>query len=110
MPVVVGTLGQVNPAAGVLTDLYTVPPLKNATARVIITNRDAAADSFRVSVAVGGAVDSLEQYIAYDKGLLGNDTGSTIGFNVNSGDIVRVRATLGTLSFTITGIEDDVDT
>ncbi len=108
MATVRGALGQSNPAAGVLTDLYTVPAAKSATARVIVTNRSASDnDAFRISMAPAGAADSLEQYIAYDKGILINDTGSTIAVMLGPGDIVRVRSIGGNLSFTLTGIEQD---
>ena len=106
MATVKGVFGQSNPAAATLTPLYTVPALKSFTGRVIITNRSGAT-SFRVSIAVNGAGDSLEQYIAYDKDIALRDTGSTVAFVAGSGDIIRVFATLATISFTATGIEQD---
>ncbi|MCK5318029.1 MAG: hypothetical protein KAJ55_08945 [Anaerolineales bacterium] len=107
MPTVKGILGQANPLATTLTALYTVPAGKNATCRVIITNRTAMTESFRVSVAPDGAADSLEQYVAYDKGIAGNDAGTTIAFMVGGDDVVRVFASSANLSFTCTGIEQD---
>jgi hypothetical protein len=71
--------------------------------RVIITNRVAVASTFRVAIAKAGAVDSVEQYVAYDKAIAASDTGSTIGFALSSGDIVRVYSSSGLLSFTATG-------
>ncbi len=106
MATVKGVRGQLNPPAATLQDLYTVPALKNFTGRVIITNRSGAT-SFRVSIGVDGAADSLEQYIAYDKDIALRDTGSTVAFVAGSGDVIRVFATLATLSFTVTGIEQD---
>lgn len=107
MATVKGVLGQSNPLATTLTDLYTVPASKNATGRVIITNRSSTATEFRVSVAPNGAADSLEHYIAYDHGIVGNDTGATVAFMAGDTDVVRVYATAATLSFTFTGIEQD---
>ena len=102
-----GALGQVAPAIGLLTELYTVPALKNATCRVIITERDGVIATFRIAIAVAGEADNVKQYIAYDRPIDANDTGSTIAFMAGSGDVVRVQASTAGLSFTCTGIELD---
>lgn len=102
-----GVLGQLAPSTGVLTDLYTVPATKNATCRVIITERLGAASTFRISVAPAGATDSDEHYISYDRPIALNDTGATIAFMLGSEDVVRVQASTAGLSFTCTGIELD---
>lgn len=101
-------LGQSNPSATTLTDAYTVP---SATTTVIstitITNRSATATSFRISVAVAGAADDNKQYIAYDVPISGNETiAYTMGITLSAADIVRVYATLATLSFNIFGVEN----
>lgn len=107
MATVHGALGQSDPSAGVLTDMYTVLAAKNATGRVIVTNRSSIPTTFRIALAPGGAADSDEQYLAYDKQIAGNDSGSTIAFKMGSLDVLRVLATLATLSFTFTGMEQD---
>lgn len=107
MATIKGILGQSTPSATSLTDIYTVPGGKDATVKVIITNRSSAAATFRVSVAVNGAADSNEQYIAYDKGIAGSETGVTASFMIGSLDVVRVYSTSSDLSFTCTGIEKD---
>jgi len=98
-----GILGQVAPGAGGLVDIYTCPANTVASLRVIVTNRTAIADSFRVALALNGAADDLKQYVAYDKTISPTDTGSTIAFMISSGDVVRVRAGLGFCSFLATG-------
>lgn len=100
-----GILGQAAPGANVLTDIYTVPLLTVATMRVIVTNRDINAALFRVAVSKDGDPIADEHYVAFDKRIEGSDTGSTIGFAVSSGDIVRVESNTGNLSFTATGEE-----
>ncbi len=102
-----GILGQSSPPAVSLTDVYTVPALKNATVRVIVTNRVATPATFRVSVAPGGAADNVIHYIAYDTPIAKNDTGSTVAFMLDTTDVVRVRSSSGSLSFTVTGLEQD---
>ena len=101
-----GNHGQAIPLATVLTDLYTVPALKNATIRVIATNTGAVT-KFRVSLAVGGAVDALSQYIAFDVPLAANDTGSTVTFMADAADVIRVYSENGTVAFSVTGLEQD---
>ncbi len=100
-----GILGQVAPAATTLTDIYTVPLLTVATMRVIVTNRSINSALFRVAVSKDGDAIVDEHFIAFDKRIEGSDTGSTIGFAVSSGDIVRVESDTGNLSFTATGEE-----
>ena len=107
MPTVRGPLGQSAPLATTLTDIYTAPAAKQATGRVFVTNRGNQPATFRISVAVDGAADADEQYVAWDKAITGNDTGSTVAFFVGNDDVVRVFASNGNLSFTFTGIEVD---
>lgn len=101
-----GMLGQSAPGAGTDTDLYTVPTSKNAVVKVIATNRSGST-TFRVWVAIAGAATSNEQYVAYEKVLVGNDAVSTVSFMVGPTDVVRVRAASANVSFSCTGIEQD---
>lgn len=100
-------LGQSMPAAATLTDLYTVPNLAQTTvSTIVVTNHDPGNDSVRVSIAVGGATDSDEQYILRDF-----DLGSylnkplTYGITLGQGDVIRVYSTNGTCSFNAFGVE-----
>jgi hypothetical protein len=59
-----------------------------------------------VSVAPGGAGDSLEQYIYYDVKVLKNDSVfATIGLTLAATDVVRVYASAVGLSFSLFGTE-----
>lgn len=100
-------LAQSNPSATTLTDAYTVPGATQAVVSTIsVVNRDATATTFRLSVAVGGAADNDKQYIAYDVPIAGNETFTfTIGITLGAADVIRVYATLATLSFNIFGVE-----
>ena len=101
------TLFQSNPSATTLTAAYTVPASTSAVVSTItVANRSATATTFRISVAVAGAVDDNKQYIAYDAEIGGNDTYTlTIGITLATTDVVRVYATLATLSFNGFGTE-----
>lgn len=100
-------LAQSAPLATTLTDAYTVPAATSAmVSSVIVCNQSSVATSFRISVAVAGAVDTAKQYLYYDIPIAGNDTfAATIGMGLATTDVVRVYATLATLSFAIMGIE-----
>ena len=100
-------LGQSNPSAAVLTDVYTVPGVTNAVVSTItVCNRSATPTEFRVAVSPAGAGISDEHYLYYDVPIPGNDTfTTTIGISLEATDVIRVRATLATLSFSVFGIE-----
>jgi len=100
-------LGQLNPSAATLTDLYTVPSGRSvASSSIVIANRSATPTTFRISVAPAGAADSDEQYLYYDISIPANDSFvATIGITLEATDVVRVRATLATLSFNLFGLE-----
>ncbi|MDI6785118.1 MAG: hypothetical protein QMD92_00255 [bacterium] len=103
-------LGQSAPAAATLTALYTVPASKYAVvSSITVCNRSAASTVFRVSVAVAGAADDSKQYLYYDLNIPGNDTFiATVGITLAATDVVRVYATLATLSFSLFGTEETV--
>ena len=100
-------LAQSNPSADTLTDIYTVPASTSTTvSSIIVSNRSGSASTFRISVAVGGAADSNEQYTHYDVAITGNNTYiATIGMTLATTDIIRVYAGDATLSFNIFGVE-----
>jgi hypothetical protein len=91
-----------------LTALYTVPALTQVTvSSLVICNRSAASRTFRVSVAVGGAADSVEQYLYYDAVITKNSTfAASLGLTLGAGDVVRVLASAaGNLSAALYGVE-----
>jgi hypothetical protein len=99
-------LGQSNPAATTLTDAYTVPGATQAVVSSIVVANRGAATSFRVSIAIAGAADDNKQYIYYDIAIGANTTfAATLGITLGAADVVRVYATLATLSFNIFGVE-----
>jgi hypothetical protein len=71
-----------------------------------VSNRSATPTSFRISVAVAGAADNDKQYIAYDVAIAANATATfKVGLALATTDVIRVYATLATLSFNIFGLE-----
>lgn len=100
-------LGQADPSAGVLTDLYTVPPSTQvATGSITVCNRNTFSIKFRVAISIGGAADTPKQYIYYDAPLDANDTFiATIGVTLANLDVIRVRSDMGGVSFNAWGVE-----
>jgi len=100
-------LGQSAPSAATLTGVYTVGASTEAVvSTVVVANRSATPTAFRISVAPAGASDATSQYLYYDVAIDGNDTfAATIGLTLATTDVVRVYATLATLSFSLFGTE-----
>ena len=100
-------LSQTNPLAATLTDSYTCPAVtQTVISTITVANRSAIATSFRISVAINGAVDGLAQYIAYDVVIGANEAiALTLGITIDAADVIRVYATLATLTFNIFGVE-----
>jgi hypothetical protein len=100
-------LGQSAPAATTLTDAYTVPAATSAVVSTItVANRSATATTFRLAIAIAGAGAANAQYLAYDVVISGNETKAfTIGATLAATDVVRVYATLATVSFNVFGSE-----
>ncbi len=100
-------LDQTNPSAASLTDGYTVPASTEAIiSTIVVCNRSATPTAFRISIAPAGAADNDVHYIYYDRPIGANDTfAATLGLTLATTDVVRVYATLATLTFNIYGVE-----
>ena len=107
MPSALKVLGQVLPAAGTLTALYTVPSKGQATCSTLAAcNQGSAPTTIRVSVAIAGAADASAQYLFYDVPVAAKDTFSaTIGITLAPTDAVRCRSANGQVSFHLFGEE-----
>lgn len=99
-------LGQSAPGAATPADAYTVGPSTSAIISTIVIANRGATTSFRISVAVAGAVAANEQYLAYDVAIGANETITmTLGITLATTDVIRVYNTLATCSFNIFGVE-----
>ena len=108
MAQILKTLEQANPAATTLTDFYTVPAATTTVVSSIVICNQASTDAtFRISVAVAGAVNSAKQYIYYDTTIYGNDSFvATIGGALGATDVIRIYASSATLSISAFGAEN----
>jgi len=101
-------LGQVDPLATTLTDLYTVPASTDTViSSIVVCNRNSVETHFRVAVRPSGAAIDNKHYLYYDTLIAGNDTFvATIGITLAETDVVSVYATDATLAFNLFGQEN----
>lgn len=103
------TLGQSAPVAATLTTGYTVPgaPVLGAIcSRIIVCNQSATPTKFRIALSPLGAAIANAHYLFFDQDIGPNETvAPAIGAGLVPTDVIRVYATLATLSFSILGCE-----
>ena len=100
-------LGQSSPSATTSTTAYTCPSsTQTVVSSIVVCNRSTVPTSFRVSVDVNAAGDSNEDYIAYDVPIGANESIALgHGVTLDAADLIRVYATLATLTFSVFGQE-----
>jgi len=100
-------LGQNDLPATTMTDVYTVPSAtETVISTIIIANRTASAETFRIAIRPNGATLSDEQYIAYDVPIAANDsTTLTLGITLDAADVLSVYASAVDLSVNVFGAE-----
>lgn len=99
-------LGQVNPGATTLTDLYTVPDNTSTTVSSLVACNQTTAGTFRVAVRRRGEPVEARHYLYYDTSISQNgSTAIIVGMTLSAGDIVSVYASSANQSFTLFGIE-----
>lgn len=100
-------LGQVNPGAASLTDLYTVPAGKTAVGSTLsVCNLSAAAITYRLAVRPAGASIDPKHYLAYGVTLPANSSDYlTIGIALAATDVVSVYASDTNLAASLFGDE-----
>ena len=109
MPTTYKVLGQSNPSATTATTLYTVPSATQAVVSSIsVANLTPTAATFRIAVQNSADVGSIvdKQYIGYDITVGASDsTIITVGLTLATGDVIKVYASVATLSFQAFGSE-----
>ena len=100
-------LGQLNPSATTLDDLYVVPAATNiVSSSIVVCNTGGTDTTFRISIAIVGAADNIKQYIYYDVPISAKDTFiATIGITLEATDKIRVYAGNANLTFNLFGTE-----
>lgn len=100
-------LGQLTPSAASLTTAYTVPAATSTVlSTVVVCNTTALAATWRLSVAIAGAGDTLAQYLYRDLSINPNDTfTASLGLTLATTDLVRVQASTAGITFNLFGDE-----
>lgn len=100
-------LGQADLAVTTDTDIYTVPASKEAViSTIIIANRTASAESFRIAIRPAGETIADKHYIAYGVTIAANDsTTLTLGLTLATTDVLTVWASAVDLSVNVFGTE-----
>ena len=103
------TLGQLDLTSSTLTTLYTCPAsTETVVSTVIIANRAASADTFRLALRTEGDAISSKHWLAYDVPVAANDsTTLTLGITMEATDVMSVAAagTASELSINAFGAE-----
>jgi glucose-6-phosphate dehydrogenase assembly protein OpcA len=110
MATIYKVLGQVAPSATTATTLYTVPSAKQAVvSTIVVANRNASGQLYRIAVRPAGATLANQHYVAYDVTVAGGDSSTlTLGITLATGDIITVYAGNADLSFSAFGSEIDI--
>lgn len=73
---------------------------------MLACNKGESDATIRVSIAIAAGADEDKQYLYYDLPVLAKDTfAATLGIALATTDVVRVYSDLGTVAFTLTGVE-----
>jgi len=102
-------LGQINPAANTLTNVYVVPSFYNAViGTVAICNQTSSNTTFSLAVQPRGNSLITQHYIVYNARLPANDTiPYTIGITLGPGDILSANTYSPNVSITAFGMQAD---
>lgn len=106
-----GVLAQVQMTGSSLDDVYVVPDGKQVVISTItVCNTSAVSDdSFRISIGVGGAADSPEQYIYWDMTVPALQTFAiTFGITMEVSDVLRAQSVSSDVIVCVFGEEEDV--
>jgi hypothetical protein len=100
-------LGQNDLPATTMTDVYTVPAsTETVISTIIIANRTASAETFRIAIRPNGATLADEHFIAFDVPIAANDsTTLTLGITLDATDVLSVYASAVDLSVNVFGTE-----
>ena len=97
-------LGQVADASANNVPLVADQNGETIVSTIVIANREAATNTFRIAVRPGGATLANEHYLAFDSDVLANDSITlTLGITLADDDIITVGASDANVSFSAFG-------
>ena len=93
-------LGQVADASANDVTLVADQNGETIVSTIVVANREAAANTFRIAVRPGGATLANAHYIAYDTSVSANDSITlTLGITLADNDIITVGASDANVTF-----------
>jgi len=100
-------LGQVADASANDVELYLVPAATEAiVSTIVVCNREAAANTFRIATKSDNSAVADEDYVAYDTSIAANDTITlTLGVTLETGAEISVGASDANVTFQAYGTE-----
>lgn len=100
-------LGQSAPAATTPTTLYTAPSATQAViSTIMVCNRGASEQTYRISVRPNGAVQADQHYVIYDATIPAKTTVTlTLGITLGDTDVLTVYNSSADLSYSAFGSE-----
>lgn len=100
-------LGQLNPAANTLSNVYTVPAATQAVVSTItVCNQAATNASYSIAIAPAGATDNVKHYIVRGGSVPAADAlAFTLGITLATTDQVRCNTNSANVSFNVFGSE-----
>ena len=107
MPTTYKVLGQINPAANTLSNVYTVPSATQAVISTItVCNQTATNSSYSIAVAPNAEVDNVKHYIIRGGVVPAADSiAITLGLTIDAGDQIRANTNNNSIAFSIFGSE-----
>ena len=100
-------LGQVADASANDVELYLVPAATEAiVSTIIVTNRETAANTFRIATKSDNSAVADTDYVAYDTSIAANDSLTlTLGITLQAGAEISVGASDANVTFQAYGTE-----
>lgn len=100
-------LGQVADASANDVELYLVPASTEAiVSTIIVTNREAAANTFRIATKSDNSAVATTDYIAFDTSIAANDSLTlTLGITLQAAAEISVGASDANVTFQAYGTE-----
>ena len=106
MAITYKVLGQLNPASGSLSVLYTVPVATSAVCSTLVVSSLGVSSNVRIAVQPASASIENKHYIVYDSAVNQYDsTFLTLGVTLAATDVISVRSSTASSSFTLFGSE-----
>jgi hypothetical protein len=107
MAITYKVLGQINPAAATLTNVYVVPAVtQTVISTVSVCNQTNVAASFSLAVQPGGATIAPKHYINYNTPLGASDTITlTLGITLGATDVLSANVSTANISINAFGSE-----